>query len=287
MSTFDPKTCTSLFHGTGELLNGPLRPGAYDAVFWTAESSAVAQTYIPTSGFKIFSGVSSYQMGKGVRPSKNDPFYSVAKIIGPAAKEIQWDVFGQANSWIQPKGYATYQDVANYLQKEFGYVNMDESGGCAFELLADRWNSDVQELEILPSNFKRMGSLIIIDGFSEMKFLDISTGDSDLNDLQYNKHKIFNQARDQGFDGVVIDDFCQTLLWGNVGHRSVGFFDHAISKLITKVIPASNFEWGPKSIDLQVLDSQEYLEFKKAQSIALASIKFINQFKQSKNNAPS
>jgi len=41
---------TTLFHGTGERFDKrQTRPGGYDDIFWTTDSSAIAQTYIPRS----------------------------------------------------------------------------------------------------------------------------------------------------------------------------------------------------------------------------------------------
>ena len=43
---------TELFHGTGEVFNkSNLKPGYYDKVLWTCDSSVIAQTYIPISSY--------------------------------------------------------------------------------------------------------------------------------------------------------------------------------------------------------------------------------------------
>jgi hypothetical protein len=199
-----------------------------------------------------------------VRPSKSDPFYTIAKSIGPAADDIQWDALGRAKSWRVPAGAATYRDVVNHIECILGYENKGVGGDCTYELLTDGWDKDTQEHKIVAADFKRQGSLVIAQGFADMRFLDISLGDSDLTDLQYHSHNIFKRAKAEGFDGVVIDDFCQTKTWGNVGHRSIGFLDHAVARLSTTVIPAVRFEWGPESKDLKVKDTPEYSSWRLA-----------------------
>ncbi len=245
-------------------MNGVLRPGGYDGLFWTAESSAVAQTYIPATGGATFCSAASFQLDDTVRPSKSDPFFTISKTIGPAPDDIQWDAWGRAKSWRVPPGSATYRDVANHIENVLGYTNRGVGGDRTYELLTDGWNKDTQEHCIVPADFKRQGSLVIAQGFSDMRFLDISRGESDLTDLQYHSHNIFARAKAEGYDGVVIDDFCQTKNWGNVGHRSIGFLDHAVSKLSTEVIPAVRFEWDPQSKDLQILDTPEFASWKAA-----------------------
>jgi hypothetical protein len=273
MRTFNPTTCERLFHGTSEDLVDDLRPGAYDGLFWTAENSAVAQSYIPSSGGSTFCSVPSFQLSQTVRPSKSDPFYTIAKSIGPAPQDadVTWDRFGRATSWRVPDGAATYLDVAKHIESVLGYENKGIGGDKTYELQTDGWNAQTQEHRIVAANFKRPGSLVIATGFEGMRFLDISQGDPDLTDVQYHSHKLFAQAREQGFDGVVIDDFCQTKTWGNVGHRSVGFFDHAVARLKTTIIPVVRFEWGPTSADLQVVDTPEFTAWhlaQKAQRVA-------------------
>ena len=35
-----------LFHGTGEKINGELRPGGYDEVLWFSNNTTISQSYI-------------------------------------------------------------------------------------------------------------------------------------------------------------------------------------------------------------------------------------------------
>jgi hypothetical protein len=54
-------------------------------------------------------------------------------------------------------------------------------------------------------------------------------------DLHYHRHDWFEYAKNNGYDGIKICDFAQSALYGNVGHYSIGIFEHAIKDL-TKIV---------------------------------------------------
>lgn len=267
---FNASAIEHLFHGTIEPLVGALRPGGYDGVFWTAESSAIAQCYIPATGGSTFASVSRYELDHHVRPAQACPFYSVAKMIGPPAKNVETDQIGAPRSWGIPAGYATYRQVIDHIENALGYARRDHCGDLSYELLTDGWKSETQEHVIVPSGYRKPGSLVIVDGFQEMQLLDLSRGESDLTDLQYHKLKAFREAEANGFDGVVIDDFCQSKAWGNVGHRSIGFFAHSLAKLQATVIPVVRFDWDETREGLAVTDSPEFVEWRRQASEQIA-----------------
>lgn len=276
-NAFDPPSIERLFHGTCEPLEGPLRPGGYDGVLWTAETSTIAQTYIPRSGGSTYVSLSKYQLDERVTPSQTNPLYTIAKMIGPEARDVQYDATGRATSWIVPDGYARNADVVRYIEEVLGYRNRDTIGDFRYELLTNGWNKDTKEHRIVPADFRIPGSLIIVEGFADMRFLDLSRGESDLTDLQYHLLTTFRRAEAEGYHGVVIDDFAQAEPhWGNLGHRSIGFFAHALPALKTTVIPAVRFEFGPNVADLAVTETPEYQEWQTAQA-ARHAMQFLSQ----------
>ena len=92
-----------------------------------------------------------------------------------------------------------------------------------------------------------LGRLFIFYGQEKLNILDVSRGESDLTDLQYHRYDIFKVSKEQGYDGVQIDDFLQSKLHGNIGHQSICLNSNGLAKLSYDVIPATNYddeEWG-------------------------------------------
>lgn len=258
---------------------GNLRPGGYDGLFWTAESASVAQTYIPATGAVVRASIFERDLNKSVWPKKHDLFYTLARQIGPAPLELSWDDFYMARSFRLPKGYATYGHVVDHIENVLGYTNQSaagsgERGERVYELRTDGWNAAKDGYEIVAADFKKTGSLVIVSGHQQMRFFDMALGESDLTAVQYHSLGAFEQARARGYDGVVIDDFCQTKAWGNVAHRSIGFFDTALLRLSIEIIPACQFEWGGQSNDLAQTDTPEYTQWLRGQAAKEAAWRF-------------
>ena len=95
---------TTLFHGTGEEIEGGLGTGGYDNILWTSKSSAIAQSYIPVSG--ITSRMDSQAFTK---PSER---------LAPFQKQIgiefdaDYDAYGKATSYaiISPQIFKDADD---------------------------------------------------------------------------------------------------------------------------------------------------------------------------------
>jgi len=69
---------TRLFHGTGERFDKrQLRTGGYDDIFWTTDSSAIAQTYIPTSPANLYVNTSHI-----AEPTTSNEIQNIQKLIG-------------------------------------------------------------------------------------------------------------------------------------------------------------------------------------------------------------
>lgn len=257
-----------LFHGTGAMFDDPPRPGS-DGLFWCALDPATAQNYIPATGGKVFAGFSSYEKNQSVAPHQNDPFFSIALSLSDAApSDVQRDFRGRATSYRIPKGWPTYQDVGKHIEEVLGYENQHQgSGSHRYALRSTGWDAVLQLPTIVHNDYREVGQLLIIEGFEHLRLLDISTGEGDLSNPQHSKLRLFAQARAQGYDGMVIDDFCQSENWGNVGHTAVGFFDHAIPDLTIHAIDACRHEWG---LDRQALMHTSTPEFEQWQQERLS-----------------
>jgi hypothetical protein len=53
----------------------------------------------------------------------------------------------------------------------------------------------------------------------------------------------FRRVEARGFDGVVINEFRQSEIHGDVAHRSIGLFASGLGKIRYAAIPARHFGW--------------------------------------------
>lgn len=286
---------TTLFHGTGEEIEGGLGTGGYDSILWTSKSSSIAQSYIPVSG--ITSRMDSQAFTK---PSERlAPFQKQIGIVFDA----DYDAYGKATSFaiISPQIFKDADDAkrqalrhlmdvekstkaikdamqAKYKNSGFvftpeqeaeldadlkkedqalsdlkaaeetyrnanaqltknQYVNqkLKELGYEPLEKERDenyQWKLKESENQILPGDYRRKGQLYIIKPKRKMKLYDMAmNNEPDLTERQYHELDTFEWAMKNGYDGVKINDFAQTEMYGNMGHTSYGFFKDAIKDL--------------------------------------------------------
>lgn len=253
----------NLFHGTTasvEAISQGVRPGGYDGVFWTADASAIAQCYIPAAPGKVLvHPPSSYQLDQAVRPDRHSFWFGLAEQLGRAPVVEQWGDLGLARSWRTPPGVATYGELLDHV-RSLGYQPSEFNGMFRIK----RGGGPGGGL-VMPADWKAPGALVIIDGFQSMRLADISRADGDLTDLQYHKVSLFRRLERDGYDGVVINDFCQSENRGNVGHLAYGFFAHAAARLELQVIPAVNFDWSDEVGGLQCMETPEFRRWRSAQ----------------------
>jgi hypothetical protein len=259
---FNPAEVRHLFHGTGVELKGPVRPGGSDGVFWTAEASAVAQCYIPATGSSAYITIGSFDLDKKVTPQAGNVI-DLARQVGPVPFDIKTDDRGFVRSWRVPENCVTYRELLNYVQDILGYKSTGGGGDFRFEILTE-YRGSTAVPTFLPADYKRPGSLLVVDGFQGMRFLDLSIGESDLTNPQHTKLDAFRKAEADGYDGVIIDDFAQSKTWGNVDHRAVGFFAGALARLNIEIIPCVRFDWGREN--LSATDSPEFLTWSRAKT---------------------
>jgi hypothetical protein len=233
------------FHGTCEPFDGTPRGGAYDDVFWTADCPAVAQCYIPEAGGQALFCASGYQLGDRVRPDRHSTAYALVRQMGKESPDVEWGSDGRAKSWAVPDGYPTYRDVADWLENSLGYDNLSDCPDRERKYwVKSAFGLDGRET-YLPASYRIEGRLYVVDGVRDLRFLDMAEGrEGDLTDLDYHKHAWFRRARDEGYDGIVINDFCQSKTHGNVGHRSWGVLPRALGKLRFAEIPCVRFDWA-------------------------------------------
>jgi hypothetical protein len=239
----------ALFHGSIEPWFDPVpRPGGYDKVFWTAEDPLTAQIYIPDWHGKTIFGFSSYRLDEQVTPDQQSFAWAVAKHLGADAIVHQSDQVGRAQSWTSQGTPVTYADVAQHLS-QLGYSSSDPKDYQYKVKTVFRVDADQHYMAVpVPASAAPLGRLVMIPRPAEVSG-DLRGGvEPDLTDLQYHALRAFSQAFAGGEKMVIINDFCQSPHWGNVGHTSIGFPGSALEDLhaagLVYIIPATHRDYG-------------------------------------------
>lgn len=257
---------TILFHGTCEEFPAEeIRGGGYDQVIWTAESSTIAQNYIPISGISSITGPEVIRL-----PSKDSIIQQIQHIIGIEydLSVVTWDYADRATCYRSPSGWddlPTHEEVTQ-LMLDAGW---EKSIYGTFRL---RYTyEDGPDGKSTPRLFapgeKALGRLFIFTALEPLKIYDHTRGgetESDLLNLEYHKLDLFRAAEEAGYDGVKINDFAQSEYWGNFGHTSIGLFNHTKPKLSWITIPATNFDWDENTPQNATI-TPEYREYLKSQ----------------------
>ena len=231
-----------LFHGTCEPIVGVLHVGGYDKILWTAETSAVAQAYIPESGVETLTAL---RIGhQEIHRPKKDPFWmGVYRQMGIWWRaDTQWDHLDRATSWAWEGNRQVYDDDIAAFFESLGYRG-EGSYYVNYRLKTKFHKGDDI---ILPADYLMPGTLFIINGKSQLKLYDHS-GVGDLTEPAYHHLKTFREAEEAGYDGVVIDDYLQSKHWGNFGHRSIGLFRAAFAKITYETVPCVRYD--PEDIE--------------------------------------
>lgn len=221
---------TTLFHGSLEPFDGPLRPGG-DGVLWFADSPKIAQLYLPMSG-----GSQIFPASALCYPTESEELRNLQQRIGIDydLSRVTWDRMGRANSFPLPEGWSDLPTEADVRER------MATAG----------WPSDGRSyrvrfhdgLPLLPGE-AAMGRLFVVRTTAPLRCWLKARGEGDLTDVQYNDLRGFRGAEAAGLDGVIIDDFAQSEEWGNFGHESLGVFSGSARKLSTESVPARYREW--------------------------------------------
>jgi hypothetical protein len=256
-----------LFHGTSAEFDTP-RIGA-DGLFWTAERSNVAQNYIPIACTTCATPhVFRNELTVRVAPHRFNVFYTVVLMMGHQATDIKYDHQGRANSFSFAPDYPTYGDVVQYIEQHLGYVSATASPK-SYQIRTKGWDGEGRHDIIAPADYKKPGFLLIVSGHHPMKIAELTEQGYDSTNPQYLALPVFDRLRRQGYDGVVIDDICQSKTQGNVEHRSIGFFQHAIDRLRIQTIPATHFDWDANQADLSAnSDTPEFTRWNNASKAA-------------------
>lgn len=231
-----------LFHGSLETWDGgPLRVGGYDGVFWTAEGMPmVAQCYIPVSGGSVLFSVSAWEMDEPVRPVRHSVTADIARrVMGAPDPEPEYDARGDLVSFRVAPGWPTNRQVCDFVVGKLGYEPAPDG---IFEIRTRMVNGMD---EYLPAGQTETGSLFILRTTDELRIFDMAAGrEGDLSAPDFHRLDEFRALAKDGWDAVRINDFCQSEVNGNVGHRSLGLFPSGLAKVRATMVPAVHREGG-------------------------------------------
>lgn len=242
------------FHGSRHWFDSP--QAGPDGLFWVCEHPAVAQTYIK-GGYITHVAALPCSVSRGMRiPPYDLGWAPVLKALGFHSDDylLLRDSSGRPQSWVYPPDAPTYAQASEFLNS-LGYKEDRES---LFRLKVD----PVLDV-VLGADFRTSGYLYIIEGEESLRFFDLSTGDGDLSSPQHLRYELFARLQNEGFDGVIIDDFCQSPNKGNVGHRSWGIFAPALGRIRFQSIPACEFDWPKNAAVGSMLSTPEFEGFQK------------------------
>ena len=248
---------TTLFHGTGEEFPvSEIQPGGYDGVLWTAEASTIAQTYIPKSGSSSLFNADMLR-----RPVKREPYITLQRLIGIEydLDKVIWNYTDEPKSFFMPEDWdhiPTIEEVEERLDQigieRYRFPNSYQLRTTFREKGGYHIHQHGKDL---------VGRLFIFNVLAPLRIYDNTQGgerEGDLMNVEYHSLGLFRAAEERGYDGIKINDFAQTEIWGNVGHTSIGLFPRALEKVEWTAIPAQNFDWEE---DLSQEITPEYQKF--------------------------
>lgn len=127
------------------------------------------------------------------------------------------------------------------MQEILGYQPKSPSSSPCYIQWPVKYDGDIPR----PADYKIMGKLLTIITQKDFFIYDLTLGgkiEGDLMEPDYHQVALFKKLKDTGYDGVKINDFAQTKMWGNMGHRSIGLFPKALANVEIEVSDAYHEE---------------------------------------------
>lgn len=152
-------------------------------------------------------------------------------------------------------------EYVNKKLKSLGYIPTNVEDSFKSNM---RWRLKQADGKLKPADYKMQGRLFIVTPKKDLRIYDTTDGgkrEGDLTDVDYHKHRWFEEAEKKGFDGIQITDFAQSEDMGNVGHLSIGLFKNTLKFVEIEEISATHQELRPHygSGDFE---STEYKQYK-------------------------
>lgn len=223
-----------LFHGTCERLEGDLRGGGYDGIFWTAAAPSVAQAYIPAAGLVTWIRAPRvWERGDPLPPTLEDGFqmrWACGRAgVSRADLEITWDG-RRPTSWRVLPGWPSRGDFADYLQ-ELGYAPSDA------DLYEIKLGRDAGGERIMAAGERIPGQLLILH-VGDLEIVEAPWSESEQGLANHNRIEDFARFSEQGISAFRMQDLLQSNHLGNVGHEAIGLTPAGLSRVSWIAIPA-------------------------------------------------
>lgn len=256
-----PSGCEGLlFHGTCEPISGDLRPGAYDGVFWTARTPAVAQAYIPSAGVKrILSIPGPSEMADRLRPTEpGDPIMSWAlSRCGAVWQDLDVDIArGRPASWRVLSNWPSRGDLRSWISEDLGY-GLPDRGYWEVSCARDASGREV----IMPASWRMPGQLFILH-VPDLAVIHPTWSEDQVMLKPHNRTADFRRMSEAGIEAFAMSDLLQSDVLGNVAHVSVGLLPAALARADWISIPARRHDGDDPSIFRQSMtpDLAAFLE---------------------------
>ncbi len=231
----------ALFHGSCEDIEGDLRGGGYDGVFWAADRPSVAQAYIPKSGSTTWlHAPADDEREEYIKPSKHIGFVMrwALERAGVTMEDldVEWNGL-QAWSWTIPDKWPTEGEFDDMI-RGMGYL--PDFRGC---YTVSTSYADEGEI-IMPADWTLPGQLVIALPDEDFNFKPANWSEDGMGYATHNRVGDFDRFAEKGQHGFSMEDCLQSNVHGNVGHEAFGILPEGIKRLSWLSIPAVRHD-GP------------------------------------------
>ena len=240
---------TKLYHGTSEEFDqNEIRTGGYDNVFWTCDDPMIAKTYIPVAG-----GISSTSTRAIASPSTDPNITKIQKAIGIDYDQSTFEIKGpqvisyrpadifNSNEFRKGQCIIDQEAQANYVNQKIpeilGYQPENARFDGGWTTWRFRWDLD----RLMGAEERVEGRLFTVTLDRDFRIWDKTDGgrlEGDLMDVDYHKIGLFRSIEGKGYDGIKINDYCQSHDMGNVGHHAIGIFGGSLKDITIESSPA-------------------------------------------------
>ena len=252
------------YHGTIESFDTRnIDVGGSDSIFWTASNPLIARMYIPAKESSFSFNLSNLLRKDDYEAERQS--LGITQAVLKKAYEIDHENYLQFKHWDELNKefnakFKAMDAAGQYEMPQKFWDDWEEAENKAIEA-RKKWTSTETLLKnfaarklknlgykldgdfvmnvvkdpdgkIMPASTKSVGKVLKVTCQRDFKFFNMALGrEGDLTDPQHRMYSQFRKIEENGYDGVVINDFAQSEFMGNYGHIAYGFFQNALKDL--------------------------------------------------------